>query len=127
MNKKILWFALLAILVGFLMQAKDARSETVNRETPDIRTYSIERVLEKWGGGQWTYLNELIYRESKWNPLAQNPKSSAFGLCQFLNSTWEGEKTSDPYKQIDECLVYIVNRYGTPEKALRFHDKHNWY
>ncbi len=83
-----------------------------------------------WTGAQWAALSELVSRESSWNPNAQNPTSSAYGLFQFLDSTWAsvgGRKTSDPGKQIAYGLAYIAQRYGTPVGALRFHDAHNWY
>lgn len=83
-----------------------------------------------WTGAQWSALSELVSRESSWNPRAQNPTSSAYGLFQFLDSTWSsvgGRKTSDPGKQIVYGLRYIAQRYGTPRGAVRFHDAHNWY
>jgi transglycosylase-like protein with SLT domain len=75
-------------------------------------------------------LNQLWQRESGWNPNAQNPSSTAYGIAQFLNSTWAGTgiaKTSDPYRQIDAGLVYIQKRYGTPCKAWAFWQSHKWY
>lgn len=33
-------------------------------------------------------LEEIIRRESGGNPTAKNPKSTAYGYCQFINSTW---------------------------------------
>jgi hypothetical protein len=33
------------------------------------------------------WLDNLIYFESRWNPQASNPKSSAKGLIQFVDST----------------------------------------
>jgi soluble lytic murein transglycosylase-like protein len=33
-------------------------------------------------------LQKIIYCESGGNHTAQNPNSTAFGLCQFLDSTW---------------------------------------
>ena len=114
------------MLIGYLMQPKEAIAEPL----PDIKTYSIHKVLDKFGGGQWTHFNELIWRESKWKPNAQNPRSTAFGLGQFLNSTWETVdciKTADPYIQIDCTIAYIESRYGSPEEALKFHTRKNWY
>lgn len=72
----------------------------------------------------------LWNKESGWNPNAQNPTSTAYGIAQFLNGTWAGtgyQKTSDPYKQIQAGLSYIYGRYGSPSKALKFHLAHNWY
>lgn len=83
-----------------------------------------------FGEDQWGALEELVQRESSWNPNAQNPTSTAFGLFQFLNSTWAGvgaQKTSDPAAQARAGLQYIRNRYGSPQAALSFHDRNNWY
>ena len=82
-----------------------------------------------WGPDQWPALEELVQRESSWNPTAQNPTSTAFGLFQFLDSTWKnyGTKTSDPAAQAQAGLAYIRDRYGDPRKALAFHDRKNWY
>ena len=67
-------------------------------------------------------INELWYRESRWNYKAKNPKSSAFGIPQIL-----GLKTKDPIKQIDRGLAYIKHRYLTACNALAFHDRKGWY
>lgn len=82
-----------------------------------------------WGADQWPALEELVQRESSWNPTAQNPTSTAFGLFQFLDSTWKnyGTKTSDPAAQAQAGLAYIRDRYGSPAAALAFHDRKNWY
>lgn len=70
---------------------------------------------------------EIAGRESDWNPNAQNPGSTAYGLFQFLNSTWSDGKTSDPYSQARQAVDYIKGRYGTPQNALKFWDEHKWY
>lgn len=83
-----------------------------------------------WTGAQWAALDALIQKESSWNPNAQNPTSTAYGLFQFLNSTWSGVgavKTSDPGGQINAGLKYISQRYGTPSAAWAFHQRNNWY
>jgi hypothetical protein len=81
-------------------------------------------------GSQWTAIFDLVNRESSWNPNAQNPKSTAYGLFQFLNSTWAtvgATKTSDPYGQFVAGLKYVKQRYGAPSSALAFHKKNGWY
>lgn len=75
-------------------------------------------------------LKVLWNKESGWNPNAQNPTSTAFGIAQFLNGTWAGTgytKTTDPFQQIDAGLTYIKQRYGSAKKALEFHLQNNWY
>ncbi|AFV51372.1 hypothetical protein FDG66_gp52 [Streptomyces phage phiCAM] len=85
-----------------------------------------------WTGSEWTALEDLWTRESDWNPTAQNPTSTAYGIAQFLDSTWKGygiPKTSDPERQIEAGLRYIEARYGKPSKALAFwHNRYpHWY
>lgn len=65
-----------------------------------------------------------------WDPTAQNPRSSAYGIAQFLNGTWQGTgiaKTANPQQQILAGLTYIKGRYGNPRNALNFHMRNNWY
>lgn len=99
-----------------------------NRE--DNRSLARKYVVEKWGENEWPAFDQLMMKESGYNHLAQNPRSSAFGMFQFLNSTWSSygcSKTSDPVGQIQCGIRYIEGRYGSPSKALAFHKSHNWY
>jgi hypothetical protein len=88
--------------------------------------------LSKLGGdgGQFSCLENLWGKESGWNPNAQNPSSTAYGIPQFLDSTWAGTgiaKTSDGYRQIDAGLVYIDSRYGSPCGAWGHSQSTGWY
>ncbi|WNV73798.1 transglycosylase SLT domain-containing protein [Geodermatophilus sp. DSM 44513] len=79
---------------------------------------------------QFSCLEELWGKESGWNPNAQNPTSTAYGIPQFLDSTWKSTgiaKTSDGYRQIDAGLVYIENRYGSPCGAWSHSQAKGWY
>jgi len=72
----------------------------------------------------------LAWRESRFDPEAQNPRTTAFGMYQFLDSTWHYygvEKTSDPFWQTVAAIDYIIDRYGAPVKALAFHRQNRWY
>ncbi len=85
-----------------------------------------------WTGGQWNALYRLWSNESGWRSTAQNPTSSAFGIAQFLDSTWAGtgyHKSSDPRIQIAAGLQYIHQRYRTPASALSFWMRQtpHWY
>jgi len=87
-----------------------------------------------WTGAQWDALLELWSCESSWNNFAQNP-SSAFGIAQFLDSTWglpglayaNCQKTVDAREQIRCGLEYIAVVYGTPQNALAKHYRDNSY
>ncbi|TKJ32850.1 transglycosylase SLT domain-containing protein [Blastococcus sp. CCUG 61487] len=88
--------------------------------------------LQKLGGDsqQFSCLEKLWGKESGWNPNAQNPTSTAYGIPQFLNSTWASTgiaKTSDGYRQIDAGLIYIANRFGTPCGAWSHSQAKGWY
>jgi hypothetical protein len=83
-----------------------------------------------WTGSQWTALNNLVMKESGWCNTIQNPTSTAYGIGQFLNTTWAtvgGTKTSSAETQIKLMLVYIQMRYGTPEAAWAHEQSNNWY
>jgi hypothetical protein len=91
-----------------------------------------EYAMSKLGGdgSEFSCLESLWGRESGWNPDAQNPTSTAYGIPQFLDSTWAGTgiaKTSDGYRQIDAGLIYINSRYGSPCGAWGHSESTGWY
>ena len=61
----------------------------------------------------------LIIEESHWNPKADNPTSTAYGLGQFLDRTWENVNKAlggnldrdDPYDQID-AFTHLLSTEG---------------
>jgi hypothetical protein len=86
--------------------------------------------LSKVGSQQFSCLESLWGRESGWNPNAQNPSSSAYGIPQFLDSTWAGTgiaKTSNGYRQIDAGLSYLDSRYGSPCGGWAHSQATGWY
>lgn len=95
---------------------------------------SLGRVLAAaygWAAGpEWTALNDVVMEESGWNATAQNPSSTAYGIGQFLDTTWAAvgySKSSDPLTQIAAMLAYIKQRYGDPVRAQAFHLANNYY
>lgn len=83
-----------------------------------------------WNAQELQAWYTLGMKESGWRNTAQNPTSTAYGIGQFLNSTWKTvgmAKTSDPYLQVLAMAKYIQQRYGSPSRALAFHLKNNWY
>jgi hypothetical protein len=118
--------AVLALCVAFAFAG-----QSVAQAASGVQAYQ-SYALGKLGGNtaQSSCLNQLWQRESGWNPNAQNPSSTAYGIPQFLNSTWASTgiaKTSDPYRQIDAGLIYVQKRYGTPCGAWSFWQSHKWY
>lgn len=109
-------------------RGEEGESLSVAENKAAVRGVAAQR---KWdSGAEWTALDKLIQKESGWRNAAQNPTSTAFGLFQFLNSTWGTTgyaKTTIPSIQAQAGLQYIANRYGTPTKAWAFHQANNWY
>ncbi len=84
-----------------------------------------------WGNGeQWEALSWIIQKESGWRVDAQNPKSTAFSLFQFLDQTWKsyGCVKNNEVENVTRCgIKYIQKRYGSPIGAKAFHLKKGWY
>ena len=73
---------------------------------------------------EFACLHHLWQKESGWRANAHNKLSGAFGIAQFLPSTWGNYKypykPKDPQIQIKAGLRYIYKRYQTPCKAWEF-------
>jgi len=95
------------------------------------KEFAKVKVKVQWvKDNEYTCLVELWRRESNWNPLSHNKSSGAFGIAHFMPDTWgtyKYQKPTDPYIQVEAGLRYITKRYGSPCKALAFHDKKGWY
>jgi hypothetical protein len=79
-------------------------------------SYKLYAHIKIVNAKEYRCLEILWDKESRWNPRADNPKSTAFGIPQLLKL-----KATDPYVQIDLGLKYIKARHLTPCKALAFH------
>jgi hypothetical protein len=83
-----------------------------------------------WTGPEWNATIQLLMQESGFNNTAQNPTSTAYGMFQFLNSTWGGygiPKTSDPTQQAIAGGRYIKARYGDPLGAENHERAYHWF
>ena len=79
---------------------------------------------------EWKCLNSLWSHESHFNPKARNMSSGAYGIAQFLPSTWGNynvAKTPEARLQIKYGLHYIQKRYGEACNAWKFWQEHGWY
>ena len=117
-TKWIRWCVLPSI--SWLMLTTNAYANTNNEIEKE--KYKLYSHIKLTNSRQYLCLEKLWHLESKWNPLADNKRSTAFGIPQLLKL-----KTTDPYKQIDAGLIYISKRYSNPCKALAFHLKHGYY
>ena len=97
-----------------IAQSKELKVNTLKQITFHKMNYNFE---------QFYCLDEIVFKESRWNPKANNPRSTAYGLFQVLKS-----KEKDPIKQIDQGLKYINHRYnGCACTALAHHKRKGWY
>ena len=76
-------------------------------------------------------LDALWMSESDWDPTADNPTSSAYGIPQALTGGTHDNLPADymtnPVSQIEWGLWYIKNSYGTACAAWEFKQANNWY
>ncbi|PRY49783.1 transglycosylase-like protein with SLT domain [Geodermatophilus tzadiensis] len=111
--------------------AAEESSEPAPAAAPASQGSFKDYALAKVGSAeQFGCLEKLWGKESGWNPNAQNPTSTAYGIPQFLDSTWASTgiaKTSDGYRQIDAGLIYIESRYGSPCDAWAHSQATGWY
>jgi hypothetical protein len=94
----------------------------------------IARIMVRergWSSGQFSCLRSLWQRESGWNPRADNPTSSAYGIPQALPGSKMAAAGSDwrtnPVTQIEWGLDYIADRFGTPCGAWAHSEANGWY
>jgi hypothetical protein len=90
-------------------------------------------LLSQYGysSDQFSCLDSLYVSESDWNPHADNPTSSAYGIPQALTGGTHSDLPADymtnPVSQIKWGLDYIKRSYGTPCAAWSFKQSHSWY
>lgn len=98
-----------------------------------------------WGKGQtWAAthgvhgrnrkaMNYIVSKESGWDPRAQNPRSTASGLPQMINSTAREFIGGSPakkfgvFKQLNGMKKYVNSRYGGWTNAESYWKRKHYY
>ena len=111
----------LVLLAGLLLISTMPQAVAINTNK-DIDRYKLYAHMKVVSAKEYRCLELLWMRESRWDPRANNPKSSAYGIPQLLKL-----KVLDPYLQIDLGLKYISHRHLTPCKAWAYHLKTGHY
>ena len=111
-------------LVGgalFVLQtfALDTAESQVILKTNHYRQYAFIQINNV---DQFYCLDELNYKESRWNPKARN--GSHYGIPQGRSKYL---LKVDGYKQIDWQIKYIEARYSNACNALAHHKLKGWY
>lgn len=109
------------LLAGLLLFTNMPTANAVSTAR-DINTYKLYAHIKLLDAKEYRCLELLWNRESRWNPRADNPKSTAYGIPQLLRL-----KERDPFKQIDKGLKYIEHRYKGVCKAWLHHKKAGHY
>lgn len=81
---------------------------------------------------QFQCFDSLMTKESHWNPKAKNPGSSARGVGQLLDVTYQNlgmQHSQMAVPQVVAALAYIGRKYGSggPCSAWAHWKKHKWY
>lgn len=88
-----------------------------------LKQAGIKSNFDKW--------NYIINHESGWNPKAQNPSSSAYGIGQALPpskmASFGSDYMSNPITQLKWMKSYVNGRYGGIKNAYAFWKNHHWY
>jgi hypothetical protein len=117
LRRLVVWGALCLGMALLALQAQPAIATT--KSIDHYKLYAHSRIINY---EQYKCLSKIIYKESRWNPLAKN--GSHFGLGQMRS---EHYRTLDAYRQIDATIKYITNRYGSMCNAWRFHERVGHY
>jgi hypothetical protein len=111
----------IALVAALLLLVSSPQAIAVSTAR-DVNNYKLYAHIKLHNAKEYRCLELLWDKESRWDPRADNPKSTAYGIPQLLKL-----KAKDPYIQIDLGLKYIAHRYGKPCKALAFHKKTGHY
>jgi hypothetical protein len=111
----------LVLLAGLLLFVNSPTAIAVSTAR-DVNNYKLYAHIKLHNSKEYRCLELLWDKESRWDPRADNPKSTAYGIPQLLKL-----KAKDPYIQIDLGLKYITHRYLTPCKALAHHKRTGHY
>lgn len=88
------------------------------------KEFGHQRAMQEWHNiREWNALYILWSKESRWDYTAKNKNSTAYGIPQILDL----KQDTTIYQQVDMGIKYIKHRYGTPTRALAFHNAYGWY
>jgi hypothetical protein len=113
-------------------RAAERREAILDNAREDPRSVAKIMLADRgWGDSQFSCLNSLWNKESRWDYTATNPSSGAYGIPQALPGTKMASAGSDwrtnPITQIEWGLDYIADRYGTPCSAWSHSQSVGWY
>lgn len=136
-NEKVVTVSLTHLKVQTTKSAAKAAlaSDTVKYFDAEALAF-LTVYTQDWKISEWKCLRSIWQKESHFNPKAENKSSGAYGIAQFMPSTWGNYKvaqTAEAQLQIKYGLRYILKRYGDENdpngacNAWRFWQENKWY
>jgi hypothetical protein len=143
MNKGVLMskkarLGVLALIVGLLLVFIPEQTAHHPLEIPQMQARTKATMEEKrenkalavsyakalgYSNKNINCLLTLWTRESRFDHLADNKRSTAYGIAQLLR-----ERSSQPSIQILHGIRYLNHRYeGNACRAIAFHNRRGWY
>ena len=115
-----------AYAIAVAIQIEDNCKDT-SQWTPRVAKAYTKALMKleypNWNRSEWSALAKLWGKESAWKHTADNPKSTAYGIAQILNT-----KPGTPAPlQIERGLEYIQHRYERPSVAWAHWRANGWY
>jgi len=112
-------------------EAAERRAAILRNAQADPRAVAKLMLAERGWSSQFSCLNSLWNKESRWNYRAQNPSSGAYGIAQALPpskmASAGGDYMTNPATQIKWGLSYIKGRYTNPCGAWNHSENTGWY
>jgi len=108
----------IAVFVAQISSLERAESQIVNT-TNHYRQWAFIQLNNL---DEFYCLDELYFRESRWNPLAQN--NGHYGIPQGKSKYL---LRADGFKQVEWGIKYNLNRYGSMCKALYHFKTKGWH
>lgn len=137
----VLSMALVCLLLAIALSSGGFQAPTTNQinvvtvktavtmtEKERVTLFIDELMTKK----QASCLKWLLAKESGTNSKASNPKSTAKGMGQLLESTYRNiglKHSADPMAQVVASIAYISRHYGSGGacSAKAFWQKHSYY
>jgi hypothetical protein len=118
--------------------SKNSREERASRDAERKKLEGTPREIAKnlladhgWAESQFSCLDSLWTKESRWKTSADNPTSTAYGIPQALPgnrmAAYGSDWRTNPVVQIKWGLDYIENTYGSPCSAWSHSKAKGWY
>jgi len=116
-------FIVLVVVTQFLVSLAIPMPSASAASQAQMTKYRIYALLRINDWTQFECFNQIMIRESQWNPSAKN--GSHYGIPQAHDIK---AKYLDPFSQIDWAINYIRYRYkGDSCLALKHSNKFGWY